>query len=189
MAKNKKEELEEELEEIEDEEETTKGTKKVKDTKPVKQKEVSDAFTEAIKKYLDDFASKDEYFSKCYSNPNKSIVECCAYIVGQVMNLGVKGMADEEVYQLARHYYLEEISPNDLQVKYEPNRVITNTHVELSEKEKAEAKEQALKEYREECLQKEKERIAKAEANRKKKEEEKKKKQLEEPLGGLLELF
>ena len=189
MKKNKKEELEEELDKNEEEKETTKDTKKAKDIKPIRQKEVSDAFTEAIKKYLDDFSSKDDYFAKCYSNPNKSIVECCAYIVGQAMKLGVKGMADEEVYQLARHYYLEEISPNDLQVKYEPNRVITNTHIELSEKEKAEAKEQALKEYKEECLQKEKDRIAKAEANRKKKEEEKKKKQLEEPLGGLLELF
>ena len=160
MEKNKKEELEKN----EEEKETAKDTKKAKDIKPIRQKEVSDAFTEAIKKYLDDFSSKDDYFAKCYSNPNKSIVECCAYIVGQAMKLGVKGMADEEVYQLTRHYYLEEISPNDLQVKYEPNRVITNTHIELSEKEKAEA-------------------------NRKKKEEEKKKKQLEEPLGGLLELF
>lgn len=173
------------LEENEEEVENDKGTKKGKEKKPVKQKVVSDAFTEAIKKYLDAFATKDEHFNKCYQNPNKNIVECCAYIVGQVMKQGIRGMADEEVYQLARHYYLEEISANDLQIVYEPNRVVTNTHVELSEEEKAKAKEEAIKKYQEECIKKEKERIAKSEEKKKKKQLE----QEEQPLGGLFDMF
>ncbi len=165
---------EEELDDGEDEKSSSKGKKdkKPKEVKPVSQKTVSDNFTEAIKSYLDCFAASDEHFAKCYSNPKKSIVECCAYIVGQVQKMGVRGLADDEVYQMARHYYLEDIDPKDLQVTYQPNQVVTNAHVELSEEEKAQAKEQALKEYKDKCL-KEEEAKKKAEEERIKKEQEK----------------
>ncbi len=181
---------EEELDEEEDDKSSSKGKKGKKSKKPMNPKElkpaqqntVSDNFTKAIKNYLDGFAATDEHFAKCYSNPNKSIVECCAYIVGQVQKMGVRGLADDEVFQMARHYYLEEIDPKDLQVQYQPNRVVTNEHVELSEEEKAQvqaqAKEQVLKEYKEKCIKEEQARI-KAEEERTKKEEEKARKRAE----------
>ncbi len=180
---------EEELDNGEDKK-SSKGKKgkKPKEVKPVEQKTVSDNFTNVIKQYLDGFAASDEHFAKCYSNPKKSIVECCAYIVGQVQKMGVRGLADDEVFQMARHYYLEEIDPKDLQVTYQANRVVTNAHVELTEEEKAQAKEQALKEYKENCIKAEEARIQKeeekarkkAEAAAKKKEEQEAKRKAEE---------
>ncbi len=168
----------EDIEEEEELEEEDKKEKKPKEVKPVQQKVVSDSFTTAIQNYLDGFAAKDEHFAKCYSNPKKSIVECCAYIVGQVQKMGMRGLADDEVYQMARHYYLEEIDPKELQIAYEPNRVISNHHVDLSEEEKAQAKEQALKEYKEKCLREE-ETKKRAEEERIQKEEEKARKKAE----------
>ena len=177
--------LDEEEFEEEDEDKNSsskdKKAKKPKEVKPVQQKVVSDNFIEAIKSYLDSFAAKDEHFSNCYSNPKKSIVECCAYIVGQVQKMGARGLADDEVYQMARHYYLEDIDSKELQVIYQPNRVVTNTHIELSEEEKAQAKDQALKEYKEKCIKDEEERAKKAEEKaRKKAEAEAKKKEEQE---------
>ena len=174
--------LDEEESDEEDEKSSSKGkkTNKSKEVKPVKQKVVSDNFTNAIKTYLDDFATKDEHFAKCYNNPKKSIVECCAYIVGQSKIKGVRGFDDEEVYQMARHYYLEDIDPKDLQLVYQPNRVVTNTHIELSEEEKAQAKEQALKEYKEKCIKEEEERVKKEEEKARKKAENAAKKKEEQ---------
>lgn len=174
--------LDEEESDEEDEKASSKGKKdkKPKEVKPVQQKVVSDNFTEAIKSYLDSFAAKDEHFAKCYTNPKKSIVECCAYIVGQVQKMGARGLADDEVYQMARHYYLEEIDPKELQVAYQPNRVVTNTHIELSEEEKAAAKAQALQEYKDKCIKDEEERVKKEEEKARKKAENAAKKKEEQ---------
>lgn len=182
--------LDEEESEEEDEKPSSKDKKekKSKEVKPTQQKVVSDNFTKAIQSYLDGFAAKDEHFSNCYKNPKKSIVECCAYIVGQVQKMGVIGLSDDEVYQMARHYYLEDIDPKELQIIYQPNQVVSNTHIELSEEEKAQAKERALKEYKDKCIKAEEERARKeeekaqkkAEAAAKKKEEQEAKRKAEE---------
>ena len=102
--------------------------------------------------------------------------------------MGVRGLSDDEVYQMARHYYLEDIDPKELQIIYQPNQVVSNTHIELSEEEKAQAKERALKEYKDKCIKAEEERARKeeekaqkkAEAAAKKKEEQEAKRKAEE---------
>lgn len=70
------------------------------------------AFETAIKTYLDDVAAKDELFAKSYNKPNKSIEECCAFIMGEAQKAanGKKEIAckDEEIYGLAMHYYDED---------------------------------------------------------------------------------
>lgn len=154
--KNKDYEEELDIDEEDIEEEKTTSSKKTKEIKPAVQNTCSDSFTQAIKEYLDDFASKDTNFNNCYNNPKKSIVECCAYIVGQVRKMNVYGLDNNEVYQLARHYYLEEIDAKDLQVTYQPNRVISNKHIDvvITEEEKAKAKEEALNEYKRKCEEK-----------------------------------
>lgn len=60
-------------------------------------------------------------------------------------------MTDDEVYSLATHYYDED----NIEVgKLENCGVIVNHRVELSEQEKAEARERAIKVYQEEELRK-----------------------------------
>lgn len=72
------------------------------------------AFETAIKTYLDGVAAKDELFAKSYNKPNKSIKECCAYLMSEAQKAaksnGKKEIAckDEEIYGLAMHYYDED---------------------------------------------------------------------------------
>ena len=72
------------------------------------------AFTEfetAIKTYLDGVAEKDELFAKSYKKPNKSIKECCTFLMNEAKKAAKNGCfacKDEEVYGLAMHYYDED---------------------------------------------------------------------------------
>ena len=76
----------------------------VKKTKDMKNK----PFVEAIKSYLDRRASEDKMFAESYANPNKSISECCNFIMSEVRKQNRTAMTDDEVYGLAVHYYDEE---------------------------------------------------------------------------------
>lgn len=95
------EELDQEQEETEEVEEETSTSKDQKS-------KASSGFEEAIKKYLDEYASNDERFKAKYENPNKNITECCNYICSEVQKKNVIGLTDAEVYYMARHYYEEE---------------------------------------------------------------------------------
>ena len=68
----------------------------------------AEKFEEAIKKYLDEYASDNERFKVKYENPNKNITECCNYICSEVQKKNVIALTDAEVYYMARHYYEEE---------------------------------------------------------------------------------
>lgn len=68
-------------------------------------------FEKAIKAYLDDRASQDEQFAQSYKKENKSIEECCRFIIGEARkrkdgNTAI--MSDAETYGLAVHYYDED---------------------------------------------------------------------------------
>ena len=85
-------------------------------------------FKEAIKNYLDKFAIEDEPFAVAYKNKTKSIDKCCRYIISEVNKMekknGCVALTDDEVFKMARHYYLdvnEEVSE------------IPNAHVEVKE--------------------------------------------------------
>lgn len=103
----------------------------------------------AIKSYLDSRAASDELFAVSYAKPNKSIDECFNYILGKAKKCGNEvAMIDEEVYNLAVHYYDED----DIKVEKVHNaRVVTSkapvAPIELTEEEKAAAKDRALRAY------------------------------------------
>lgn len=110
------------------------------------------SFKEAIKRYLDERAKNDEQFAVSYAKENKSIKECCEYIIGEVRKSGgnVVAKSDEEVYGLAVHYYDEDdikvskVATRDSRVqvpKYEP-----------TEEDLENAKKAALKRLEEEQL-------------------------------------
>lgn len=70
-----------------------------------------------IKQYLDFRANSDPLFAERYANPNKSIEECCKFIMGEVaQNLvrenGEKCIGifqeDTDILSLAVHYYDED---------------------------------------------------------------------------------
>ena len=48
----------------------------------------SNAFKEIIKAYLDKRAADDELFAKVYAKPNKSLDDCCDFIISEVKKSG-----------------------------------------------------------------------------------------------------
>lgn len=104
-------------------------------------KNTSKTFNEAISKYLNEEAQKDPMFAERLANPDKSIEECCEFIVFQVRKSNVCGFADEEIYGLAKHYYDED----DLgDIERCQCKVVVNHIVELTEEEKEQARKEAF---------------------------------------------
>lgn len=65
-------------------------------------------FEQAIKSYLDNRAKEDALFAQTYKKENKSIEECCRYIIQEVRKTKRQGFADEEIFSMAVHYYDED---------------------------------------------------------------------------------
>lgn len=117
--------------------------------------EVSNQFKAVIKAYLDDRASNDELFAATYAKPNKSLDECCNYILQEVHKSGQNGFADEEIYGMAVHYYDEDDIKD---VKPINARVVVNHHVDApkpqpkkQDKPQDKAKQDAAAKFKTQC--------------------------------------
>ena len=121
------------------------------------------SFEQCIKEYLDKKASEDNLFATTYAKENKSFEECISYIVSEVSKMEqvkiVNGMSvspvkDDIVFNLAVHYYDED----DLKVKPLPkgsfNVTTSSPAIELTEEEKEEAKQRAIKRLEQEEIAK-----------------------------------
>lgn len=166
-----------------------------KTTDYTKDQSMSKMFEKAIKAFLDDKAAKDPAFAEKYRSEKKNIADCCKFIIAEVRK-SCKGneaaCTDEYVYGLAMHYYDEE------NVRVPDNvpacSVIVPGNVELSEADRKDAKEEALRRLREqevqEQLRKERQRQEaaekKAEAARKRKEDAAERRRKEMEKSGLL---
>ena len=138
----------------------------------------TERFKETVKNYLDSLAERDEYFALSYEQPEKNLDECIEYILTTVKATGAQGFTDEEIFGMAVHYY-QETDPGKITKGISCN-VVVNHAVELTEEEKAQAKQKALDEITaaekkkiQERERREKEAAkAKAEAKRKEAEEQ-----------------
>lgn len=101
-------------------------------------------FRQTIKAYLDERAQNDELFAVSYAKENKNMDDCVTFILNQVKRSKCMGLTDEEVYSLAVHFFDED----DIEIGNSiACNVIVNHTVELTEEEKAKARQEALKEY------------------------------------------
>ena len=101
----------------------------------------TDAFKNTINTYLQQYATEDELFAEKLQNDKKNIDDCITYILNTVQKSGCNGFADEEIFNMAIHYYDEE----NIEVgKKMSANVVVNHHVEVTEEEKAEMKKKAL---------------------------------------------
>ena len=115
-------------------------------------------FKRTIKAYLDERAKNNKLFAVSYAKENKNMDDCVTFILDQVKRSGCMGLTDEEVYSLAVHFFDED----DIDVgKPLACDVIVNHTVELTEEEKAQARQEALKEYQAEQLRKMQQRTSK----------------------------
>lgn len=109
----------------------------------------TERFTRVIAEYLNQRAMSDPLFAPNLQKPNKSIDECVTYILNQVKASGCHGFEDAEIYSMAVHYYDED----ELEIGNPLScQVVINHQVQLTEEEKEEAKEKALKQYKDEQL-------------------------------------
>lgn len=110
------------------------------------------AFNETIKAYLEEKAETDALFAVKFANPSKSVDECVTYILNSVQKSGCCGFTDDEVFGMAIHYYEE----NEIEVgKPLTNcQVVVNHSVELTEDEKAQARQDAINQLRNEEMAK-----------------------------------
>jgi DNA-binding GntR family transcriptional regulator len=72
------------------------------------QNKQEDPFKKQITEYLESVALKDALFAVTLKKPNKNIDECINYIFDEVKKSNRYRWTDEEVYQLAIHYYDED---------------------------------------------------------------------------------
>lgn len=108
-------------------------------------------FKQTIKAYLDERAKNDELFAMSYAKENKNMDDCVTFILNQVKRSKCMGLTDEEVYSLAVHFFDED----DIEIGNPiACNVIVNHTVELTEEEKAQARQEAFKEYQAEQLRK-----------------------------------
>ena len=136
-------------------------------------------FEKAIKAFLDDKAEKDPAFAEKYNSEKKNIADCCKFIIAEVKK-SCKGKeaacTDEYVYGLAMHYYDEE------NIKVPANApscsVVVPGDIKLSEADRTEAREEALRRLKEQEVQEQiRKEQQKQEAAEKKAETERKRKE------------
>ena len=62
----------------------------------------------AVESHLKEVAAKDSLFAETLKKPNKNIEGCMNYIMSQAKKSGANMMTDDEVFQMAIHYYDED---------------------------------------------------------------------------------
>ena len=108
-------------------------------------------FKKTIAEYLNQRAATDPLFAPNLAKEGKNIEDCITYILNQVKASGCNGFSDDEIYSMAVHYYDED----NIEVGKLINcQVAVNHVVELTEEEKAEARQEAIKQYQREELAK-----------------------------------
>ncbi|MBD8983673.1 MAG: PcfK-like protein [Bacteroides cellulosilyticus] len=120
-------------------------------------------FKRTIQAFLEQRAAEDELFAVSYRNPAKNIDDCITYILNYVQKSGCNGFSDDEIFGQVLHFYDEA----DIEVgKPIDCNVVVNHTVELTEEEKAEARQQAIKRAEDEAYAKMKQQREKAAAKR-----------------------
>lgn len=107
-------------------------------------------FKAVVQKYLQERAESDSLFAFTLEKPNKNIDDCIAYILNTVQKSGCNGFSDDEVYNMAVHYYDED----NIEVGKPITNVtvVTNNHVELTEDDIKKAKDEAIKKVTDEQI-------------------------------------
>ena len=115
----------------------------------------TDHFKRTIQAYLDSRAAEDKLFAACYHMPNKNIDDCITYLLNWAKSQcnggnGI-GVTAGEVLSQAVHYFDED----DIEVgKPLQCQVMVCHDMELTDEEKAEARQQAIRQYQAEELRK-----------------------------------
>lgn len=123
----------------------------------------TDPFKQAVQKHLEVFAEQDCLFANSLKKEEKNIDDCITYILNQVQKSGRQGFTDDEIYSMAIHYYDEDKLEVGKPIKA---KVVVNHQVELTEKDKENAKQKAIEKVIEDAKEKmQKKKIVKKEVS------------------------
>lgn len=123
--------------------------------------QATDYFKRTIQAYLEQRAEDDELFAPVYAKENKNIDDCVTYILNSVQKSGVNGFTDDEIYSMALHYYDED----DINIGNPVAcQVVVNHTIQLTEEEKAQARQDAIQKATNEAYAKMKQTTAKPKA-------------------------
>lgn len=101
----------------------------------------TDTFKNTIQAHLQEVANNDVLFYANFVNADKNIDDCITYIMNTVQKSGCNGFADDEIFNMAIHYYDEKKIEIGKPIS---GTVVVNHHVEVTAEEKAEMKQKAL---------------------------------------------
>ena len=106
----------------------------------------STAVVDIIRNYMEERCASDPILAIKYADPNRSIEKALNFVASEVQKSGLTIMDSESVLGLVMHYYDENLEdvPN-VNCKIAVAKELTDT-------EKAEAREQAMEQYKEEQL-------------------------------------
>jgi len=111
----------------------------------------TEQFKVVIKNYLDKRAQEDELFRAKYETTTRTIDDVVTYILNEVKASGCNGFDNDEIFSMAVHVIDEPTLEIGKPIKC---HVVVNHHIELTEEEKAQQREIALKRFQEEELRK-----------------------------------
>jgi hypothetical protein len=98
-------------------------------------------FKRVISAHLEGLAATDQLFAETLKKENKNIDDCITYILNTVKEMGVMACSEDEVYQMAVHYYDEDDLKAGAPIRC---HVVSPYQVELTEEEKRQAKQEAI---------------------------------------------
>lgn len=110
----------------------------------------NDASIRVMQEMLQGLCLSDPAFAIRMANPNKSMEGAVNFLCNQVKNMGVTMLDDKTVLGIVAHYFDEPNLEEDSTKPVNCNIVVSKP--ELSDEDKAELREQAMKEYKEEQL-------------------------------------
>ena len=126
---------------------------------------VTKVFEQRIGAWLDQARKQDAEFDKKVAESKKDVKGCCNYILSEVRKSKQCGYDDAEVYGMAQHYFDEDSIKDP--GKQSVERIVVTGHIDLSETEREEVKQQAVAEYKAELRKADKAKKAKLEREEK----------------------
>lgn len=107
-------------------------------------------FKAHIQAYINNRVATDELFAETYRKSERTIDQCIQYVLNWVKASGSQVVAKEEIYSQVVHFYDENLEPGE---KINAH-VVCATRVQLTEEDKAQAYQDALRQYQQSELEK-----------------------------------
>lgn len=109
-----------------------------------------EAFKKHIEAYINGQVEADPMFADIFNKSERTIDDCINYLLNWVKASGSQIVAKEEIYGQVIHFYTENLDPGTKIGAH----VVCATRVQLTEEDKREAYQEALRQYQQNELAK-----------------------------------